>query len=352
MSIFHRLNCNEYCTLLLRCVSIILFFVQCQSDKSTPDVSDLQVDIIIRRFEKELFALDTSSSDLPFQAQVANLRQRYPEFMEVFPKLIEEAYTLDTSQAHHIEQFVKYKGAQIVYDTAQVKFADLTDIESDLEEAFRFYKYYFPTRPVPEVVSYVSFFSTGTFTYGDSLLGIGLDFFFGKSFPYQYDVFPAHIQRSMDRQHLVARAIEAVASNLAGKVYGDKLIDYMIANGKTLYVKSLLLPATPDTVLLEWTGSQLAWMQDANNERELWTQIIKRDLLYSNRRTEFDKLIVPSPIGATWMPRESPGKTANWIGWQIVKAYMKNNPNITVEELIKMEDAQLILDGSKYRPKR
>ncbi|NJL74378.1 MAG: hypothetical protein HC892_04340 [Saprospiraceae bacterium] len=156
----------------------------------------------------------------------------------------------------------------------------------------------------------------------------------------------------MDRRHLVARAVEAVASNLAGKVYGDKLIDYMITNGKTLYVKSLLLPSTPDTVLLEWTTSQLAWMQDANNERELWTQIIKRDLLYSNRRTEFDKLIVPSPIGATWMPRESPGKTANWIGWQIVKAYMKNNPNVTVEELIKMEDAQLILDGSAYRPKR
>ncbi|NJL74379.1 MAG: hypothetical protein HC892_04345 [Saprospiraceae bacterium] len=177
MPTFHRLNYNEYCTLLLLSVSVILFFVQCQPDKSTPDVSDIQVDITIRRFEKELFALDTSSSDIPFKVQVANLAQRYPQFMEVFPKLIEEAYALDTSQAHHIEQFIKYKGAQVVYDTAQAKFADLADIESDLEEAFQFYKYYFPTRPIPEVVSYVSFFSTGTFTYGDSLLGIGLDFF-------------------------------------------------------------------------------------------------------------------------------------------------------------------------------
>jgi len=351
-SVFCTPMINKYKINLLLFTILIFLLTQCQSDKNTPDISDIQVDISIRRFEKELFALDTNLVDVPFNVQAENLRQKYPQFMEVFTKLIEDRSSMDTAFENHLERFVKFQGAQIVYDTALTKFSDLSFLEQDLEEAFKYFKFYFPNRPIPEVVSYVSFFSTGTFTYGDSLLGIGLDFFFGKTFPYQYDIFPGYIQRTMDKPYLVSKAVEAVASNVAGQVYGNRLIDYMVANGKMLYVKSLLLPNAPDSILLEWTSQHIAWMEDPNNERELWTQIAKRDLLYSTRRTEFDKLIVPSPMGATWMPKESPGKTGNWIGWQIVKAYMKNNPTVTIEQLIRIEDAQLILDKSQYRPKR
>jgi hypothetical protein len=75
-------------------------------------------------------------------------------------------------------------------------------------------------------------------------------------------------------------------------------------------------------------------------------------LLYSTRRTEFDKLIGASPMGATWMPPESPGKTANWLGWQIVKAFMKQHPEMSVQQLIAIDDPQIILDEANYRPPR
>jgi hypothetical protein len=52
------------------------------------------------------------------------------------------------------------------------------------------------------------------------------------------------------------------------------------------------------------------------------------------------------------MPRESPGKAANWIGWQIVKAYMERHPNTSFQQLLAIESPQMILDGSNYRPVR
>jgi hypothetical protein len=52
------------------------------------------------------------------------------------------------------------------------------------------------------------------------------------------------------------------------------------------------------------------------------------------------------------MPPESPGRTANWIGWQIVKSYMRRNPANTLDDLILEKDAQAILDASKYKPRR
>jgi len=51
------------------------------------------------------------------------------------------------------------------------------------------------------------------------------------------------------------------------------------------------------------------------------------------------------------MPSDAPGRTANWTGWQIVKAYMKRNPKITLSQLIEETDAQQILTKAKYKPR-
>jgi len=332
------------------CISFSL--IQCTPDKNTPEVSDIQVDVKIKRFEQELFALEANNSDLPFDAQLVQLAAKYPQFYEVFKELIADPYGLDTSAVNRIQQFVQHEGVQNLYDTTQIVYENIEWLEEELEQAFAYYQYYFPEKPVPKVVSYISEYSVGAFTYGDSLLGIGWDFFLGENFSYDYNVFPAYIQKYMTKDHLVAKVIETLASNVTGEVHSDQLLDYIIANGKMLYVKSLLLPDYEEDVIMEWTPEQLAWMQNASNERELWTQLAKRDLLYSTRRSEFDKLIVPSPMGATWMPRESPGKTANWIGWQIIKSYMTQHPEMTVTEMLAITDAQAILNASKYRPRR
>jgi hypothetical protein len=323
---------------------------QCQPEQNIPDVSNIEVDLKIRRFEQDLFQLDPENLELPFAQQVELLRQKYPNFFVVFKHLIDDTNQADSLAVENIAAFIRHPSVRKLYDTTQVIYNNISDVESDLKKAFRYFKYYFPERPVPEVVSYISEYSVGTFTYGDSLLGIGWDFFLGETFPYHYDMFPAFLQRSMNRQHLVAKAMEAVAFDVVGEVTGKRLLDYMINNGKMLYVKSLLLPTTSDSILMEWKTRDVQWITQSFNERELWTQILKRNLLYSTRRTEFDKLIGASPMGTTWMPPESPGKTANWLGWQIVKAYMKQHPEMSVQELIAIDDPQIILDGANYRP--
>ena len=48
---------------------------------------------------------------------------------------------------------------------------------------------------------------------------------------------------------------------------------------------------------------------------------------------------------------ESAPKLATWAGWQIVKQYMDKHPEVTLQQLMKDNDAQKILNESKYRPK-
>jgi len=51
------------------------------------------------------------------------------------------------------------------------------------------------------------------------------------------------------------------------------------------------------------------------------------------------------------MPTEAPGRTANYIGWQIVKKFMQKKPKLTMLDLIAHNDAQKLLEESKYKPR-
>jgi len=48
---------------------------------------------------------------------------------------------------------------------------------------------------------------------------------------------------------------------------------------------------------------------------------------------------------------ESAPRLGIWTGWQIVRQYMENHADITLQQLMANNDAQTILNDSKYRPK-
>ena len=96
-----------------------------------------------------------------------------------------------------------------------------------------------------------------------------------------------------------------------------------------------------------YTKEQLQWCQ--LSEHSIWKHLITNALLYSNDKSEIDKFINPSP-SSRGMPAESPGQLVNWVGLQIVKKFMKNNPEMSLKELMLINDAQFILQQSKYKP--
>jgi uncharacterized protein YjaZ len=40
-----------------------------------------------------------------------------------------------------------------------------------------------------------------------------------------------------------------------------------------------------------------------------------------------------------------------WLGWQIVRSYMENNDDVTLEQLLAM-NTKTIFENSKYKPKK
>ena len=107
------------------------------------------------------------------------------------------------------------------------------------------------------------------------------------------------------------------------------------------------MPKAPNSIKISYNEAQLNWCD--NNEEPVWFYFIDNDLLYTKETTEIIKYMGEAPF-IQGFPDGSPGRIGHWLGWQIVKAYMEKNPTITIEKLMLNDNAQQILNASKYKP--
>ena len=331
---------------ILTLFSLIAFLMaSCVRDKvrNIPEVSTQGIQLNLERFESDLLLADTSD----IAATMAGLGEKYPLFFnEIFlPRIVPVL-----QDPKIFAQYLKAPPVRQLLDTCQQVFGDFSTYENDFIEAFAFYKHYLPKRNIPRVITYTSEYSLGNFTYADSLLGIGLDFFLGSDYPlYSPDFFPGYIKRTMTPEYLVSKSIFTLMGEIAGQVKGGRLLDYMIHNGKIAYMLDHVLPNEQEHIKWEYTPDQMDWCKE--NELQIWAYLLDEELLYSTNFKDFQKLVDHSP-NSPGMPPEAPGRTANWIGMQIIKAYMQRHPQTSWEQLVAMDDAQKLLNQSRYKPRR
>jgi hypothetical protein len=347
----------KYLFLLIPALSILS--CRPESTANIPDVSDIHVDIDLTRFE-QLLLQDTSID----AAHIRQLMTTYPAFSSIYfshvmpgaedPEINKDPET----KIQNIQHWIKHPRTRWLYDTVEQIFPRVEDIKKGLQQAFTYAKYYFPEKATPRFFTTISDFGYFPFIYAeDSLrdgIGISLEMFLGENFPYRKyngnnEAFSDYLVRSYNKDHLVKRVMDVWLDDLAGPPPGNRLIDFMIHNGKKLYILQSLMPTTPDTVLMSYSEAKMKWVKD--NERNIWDLFATQNLLYETSLTRIQKLIGPSP-DSPGMPKEAPGNTGSWLGWQIVKAYMLKHPQTTLQQLLALDNAQEILDQSGYRPPR
>ncbi len=88
------------------------------------------------------------------------------------------------------------------------------------------------------------------------------------------------------------------------------------------------------------------------NEIYIWKYFIEKELLYNTDSKLIRRFLDPSPFSKFYLEidNQSPGKIGRWIGWQIVKSFMKKNPEVKIEDLI-LKSRQELFIKSGYKPK-
>lgn len=322
-------------------------------DMSRPDVSHIEVDTQIRRFEQDLFAVDTMDPE----GYKVLLDTNYGDFSRIFFEQVMQINipgVAPEGAGKWLVGFTHHPASRHLFDTIQQVFPDLKSEKKRFDEAFRYLKYYFPYDGTPVVTTFTSEFSLAAFIYDDYAVAVGLDFCLGEGFPYttvdpSNPIFSNYLTRTYNRDHLVTRALKPMVEDLVGPPSGDRLLDHIIREGKVMYMMDFISPSIPDTARLEFSADQLSWLRD--NERNIWSYITSEQLLYETDKRKYRKYVEYSPH-SPGMPPEAPGRTGSWIGFQIVKSWLKRHPESDIRDLLAMNDSQQILDAARYKPRR
>ena len=96
-----------------------------------------------------------------------------------------------------------------------------------------------------------------------------------------------------------------------------------------------------------FTEDQMRWCR--NNEKQMWTHLVEEKLLFSSDPLVIRKLVEDAPHTG-YYTSESPGRAAVWQGWQIVKAFARENPQLSLHQILSQRDYQELLRKSKYNP--
>jgi cell shape-determining protein MreD len=315
-----------------------------------PDVRHIAMDVHIKRFDQDLYKLDTNH----IQAGLQQLNAAYPAFL---PAYIEHIMNFgpysDSSQLVQLQtrRLVGNADFRVLQDTINAQFPNLDGLEKDLAQSFRYIKYYFPEFKAPQIVAFSSVISNYGAVTIDSVLGIGLDMYLGKDFPVYALLpdYPAYMIRKFSKEYITANSIQVLSLQMYPAAEpSEQLVAQLVSAGKHQYFLEQVLPDVADSVRLGYSKDQMEWCNE--NEQMVWQFFIQQNLLYKADWQSNMHFINDGP-STQGMPEGSPGRIGSFVGWQIVKQYMKQHPAVTLKQLMDTKDAMQIFSQSKYRPK-
>ena len=329
---------------------IILFLTltfscnKCKHDK--PRVSQIElrkedsIKIKIHRYEKALFSIDKEN----LKNGLRKIQREYRFFLD--------GDLNDNRNIMQIKSFISDPLLVNLYNDCLKYYPDVKDLESQFSKAFSYIKYNFPDKKLPKVFTYVSGMDYDyPVKYADSALIVALDMYYGNNYSYYRQLGqPYYRQLRFRKEYILPDCMKEIGKTMIDNSKGDKkFIDFIVYAGKLLYFLDATLPETQDSLKIGYTSLQMAWC--TKNEPNIWSFIIDRNLLYTTDPSPITKFCVDGPF-TPFFSKQSPPRLGEWIGWQIVRAYMEKNKNISMKELFTNQDPQDILMKSGYKPKK
>ncbi|HET8861109.1 gliding motility lipoprotein GldB [Marivirga sp.] len=333
---------NKYCV-LTSLISLIVLSACSHKDKfceEAPNVGGIEVNIPLNDLTEEMAGLSSEKEAFQFI-------QENPFVADYFFE--SRRFGADSVVAKRmVNIFSNPSYNDTLYQQVKNTFGDFSDLKNDFEKAFSYYKYYYPTVVVPELEIVLAGLQKDLFV-SDSLISIAADYFLGPDAAYIPNGIPEYILMRYQKEYIVPMIMLLLTQKQNKTDPSDQsLLADMVFYGKSYYLTKMTIPCTPDSLIIGYTSQEI---EDINeNEHIIWANFLENDLLYETSHFMKNKFIGERPKTYE-ISQQCPGRIGIWVGWQIVKSYMRNNPDVTVKELMENTDAQQIFSKSKYKPR-
>ncbi len=327
-------------------LTVLVFYtsISCSSNEQhcspSPDISKIEVHLEIDRLELELFQQRSPENVLSFL-------HKYPTFTNQFIDSYE--YPSDTILANRTFQMItnKYITDTLYKETMQT-FGNFDELKDQFTETFKRIKYYYPAFNVPKIQTSVTGFYKDLLL-SDSLIIIGLDHYLGKSATYHPQDIPQYILDRYEPENVVPMVVYFLSDNFNHVDFSkETLLHEMVDFGKAYFFTKQMVPCASDAQIVGYSPEVLSDV--VASQETIWASFIQNELIYETDHEIKVKFIGERPkipeIGS-----KCPGRIAAWLGYEIVKSYMKNNSDVTLPELMSNADATEIFMQSGYKPR-
>lgn len=166
----------------------------------------------------------------------------------------------------------------------------------------------------------------------DSVMLIALNHYLGADYP-GYSHWPVYMRASKTPRHLPYDIVEALVASRYPypERPGQTVLSRMVYEGVLALAKIELVPDGNISEALGYTESELQWLGE--NETKIWNMIVERDILYDTSLTMAEALVAPSPYVSV-LGHGVPGRVGRYIGYRIVRAYMKQNTRTCLRDML------------------
>jgi hypothetical protein len=311
------------------------------------DVSQSKVEVKWLRLDRDFTGLATKPS---FDNYNDSLQKVYGSFYELYASRIMNFGSVKNPRyEQEVMRFLMHKDIHQLFRTVDSTYHDVEKYQTGVSTAFSYYHYYFPDKPIPVIASMVTGISNNI-VVTDSVLGVGLDLYLGDSNElYKLAAIPRYISKKATSEYLEYDMLRGwVLSEFEPQKREDELLSQMVNYGKSMYIMDALFPMGEDYYKIGFSADEVKWCQD--HEVMIWERLIEEKSFYSTDPRVIRSLTGPGPF-TPGFPKESPAQIGFWVGWQIVRKYMEEYPDTSLDDLMKIDDAQTILRKSKYKPR-
>lgn len=314
--------------------SLIISLVSCaEKDNHQVDVSAITAKVNVLRFEKAFFT--AKPSELP------QLKKQYPLFFN--PATPDSVWVAQMTDTLNLE----------LYHETQKVFPNFAKQKQAFSALFKYIKYYYPSWKEPEVntlINYVVYPDRMIYAERYNKLLVSIDNYLGEKDSLYVEV-PDYMKSQMKPSQLIPDASLEIGASFVTKPYDTHFLAKMIYEGKKLYLSDLFIPNASDAQKINYTEDQIQWAED--NEPFIWEYYVSREMLYSNNKKLKKYFLELAPFSKFFLEvdTDSPGRIGQWMGWQIVRAFMKNNSDVPLDKMLQM-GADELFKKSKYKPRK
>lgn len=310
----------------------LILLTGCHDNNSHPH----EMDELIKRFDQEIYAYPDISTD-----KRKFFSEKYHDVITILPYM-------ESDNDSSILNYALSRGVRQFTPDITARFTMQDSIDDILYQFTENIQESLPAIKKRTVYGIVSTFNQ-SIILNDSTLLLGLNHYLGSDYP-GYEYFDLYQRRNKTPEHLPYDYAEAVIKSDFGYTSSHPdLLSRMLYEGAVLYIIDRLMPDSKENELMGYNPSDLEWLKQ--HEKSLWDGLVSKRLIYSTDPLVATRLISPAPHSNILNP-ESPGRAARYLGYKIIKSYMKQNKDTPLDSLLSPEfynNFSTLMD-SRYRP--